>query len=146
MATPGCYRFAMMKRDVLIVAVAAVAGALLISPAAALDLNAFRARHKLPPLSYSVLLASAAYAHAHDLARRKRLDHNGFKQRLGAIVSGTAAENVSYGCETQACAIKQWARSPGHRRNMLLKGISAYGIASAKADNGRTYWVLELGN
>jgi len=115
------------------------------TPASALDLNEFRARHKLPPLSYSVTLASAAYEHAHDLARRQRLDHKGFKQRA-AFFGGTAAENVSYGCETQDCAIRQWAKSAGHRRNMLMKGISAYGIASARADNGRTYWVLELGN
>jgi uncharacterized protein YkwD len=39
-----------------------------------------------------------------------------------------------------------WANSAGHRRNMLMKGITSYGIASATADNGRRYWVLELGN
>lgn len=118
----------------------------LTSPALALDLNSFRAQHKLPPLSYSATLAGAAYEHARDLARRGRLDHDGFRQRIGALVSGTAAENVSYGCEDQDCAVKQWARSAGHRRNMLLKGITAYGIASARADNGRRYWVMVLGN
>lgn len=116
------------------------------SPALALDLNSFRAQHKLPSLSYSATLAGAAYEHARDLARRGRLDHDGFRQRIGALVSGMAAENVSYGCEDQPCAIRQWARSAGHRRNMLLKGITAYGIASARADNGQRYWVLELGN
>lgn len=114
--------------------------------ALALDLNSFRAQHKLPPLSYSATLAGAAYEHARDLARRGRLDHDGFRQRVGALVSGTAAENVSWGCDDQDCAIKQWARSSGHRRNMLLKGITAYGIASARADNGRRYWVMVLGN
>jgi uncharacterized protein YkwD len=123
-----------------------VAGLLFSTPSLALDLNTFRAQHKLPALSYSATLAGAAYEHAHSLARRERLDHNGFKQRVGALVSGMAAENVSWGCEDQACAIKQWARSAGHRRNMLLKGITAYGIASARGDNGRRYWVLELGN
>lgn len=29
---------------------------------------------------------------------------------------------------------------------MLLKGVTAYGIASARADNGRRYWVMVLGN
>jgi len=116
------------------------------TPSLALDLNTFRAQHKLPALSYSAALAGAAYAHAHSLARRGKLDHDGFKQRVGALVSGMAAENVLWGCEDQACAIKQWARSAGHRRNMLLKGITAYGIASARGDNGRRYWVLELGN
>jgi uncharacterized protein YkwD len=118
----------------------------LTSPAFAFDLNSFRAQHKLPPLSYSATLAGAAYEHARDLARRGRLDHDGFKQRIGALVNGTAAENVSFGCDDQPCAIQQWARSAGHRRNMLLKGITAYGIASARADNGRRYWVMVLGN
>ena len=114
--------------------------------AVALDVNSFRAQHRLPPLSHSDALAGAAYEHAHSLAKRERLDHSGFKQRVGALVSGMAAENVSFGCEDQDCAIKQWARSAGHRSNMLLKGITSYGIASARGDNGRRYWVLELGN
>ncbi|MCW5694397.1 MAG: CAP domain-containing protein [Pseudolabrys sp.] len=118
----------------------------LATPSLALDLNTFRARHKLPALSYSATLAGAAYEHAHSLARRERLDHDGFKQRVGRLVSGMAAENVSFGCDDQDCAIKQWARSAGHRANMLLKGITSYGIASARGDNGRRYWVLELGN
>jgi uncharacterized protein YkwD len=127
-------------------AAAGIACMLVVAPAVALDLNSFRAQHKLPPLSYSAMLAAAAYGHAHDLARRQRLDHKGFKERVMSIVSGAGAENVLFGCETEDCAIKMWARSAGHRRNMLMKGISSYGIASAKAENGRTYWVMELGN
>lgn len=115
------------------------------SPALALDLNSFRAEHRLPPLAYSATLAGAAYAHAHDMARRNHLDHNGFKER--AKLSGsTSAQNVLWGCEDQDCAIRQWAKSAEHRKNMLMKGVSAYGIASAVSDNGRKYWVMELGN
>jgi uncharacterized protein YkwD len=91
------------------------------------------------------MLAGAAYEHAHDMARRNHLDHKGFRQRLSPIAS-TVAENVLWGCETEECAIRVWAKSPGHRRNMLMKGVSAYGIASARADNGRRYWVMELGS
>jgi hypothetical protein len=29
---------------------------------------------------------------------------------------------------------------------MLMRGVTSYGIASATAENGRRYWVLELGN
>lgn len=113
--------------------------------ATALDLNSFRAQHKKPPLQYSATLSAAADEHARDLARRRRLDHKGFRQRMNAHAS-TAAENVSYGCETEDCAIRQWARSPSHRRNMLMGGISRYGLASARGADGRRYWVLELGN
>jgi uncharacterized protein YkwD len=53
---------------------------------------------------------------------------------------------VLVGCEDAVCAYRQWAKSGGHRRNMLMKGVSAYGLASARGDNGRKYWVLVLGN
>ncbi len=119
---------------------------LIAAPAQALDLNGFRAEHGRPRLAYSALLAGAAYQHAHDMARRNHLDHDGFRQRVANIVSGTAAENVLWGCDNQDCAIRMWARSSGHRANMLRGDVSMYGIASAKADNGRRYWVLELGN
>ena len=108
------------------------------TPASALDLNSFRAANGRPALSASATLAGAAYAHAHDMANRKHLDHNGFRARMGAVAS-TAAENVAYGCDTEDCAIRMWAKSAGHRRNMLMKGVSSYGLASAIADNGRRY-------
>ena len=122
----------------------AVSAALTV-PAQALDVNSFRAQHKLPPLSVSAVLSGVAYAHAQDMASRNHLDHNGFRERMGAVAT-TAAENVLWGCADADCAFRQWAKSPGHRRNMLMKGISSYGLASATAANGRRYWVLELGN
>jgi uncharacterized protein YkwD len=80
------------------------------------------------------------------MARRKHMDHDGFRARVGSLAAGTAAENVLWGCETEDCAIRMWARSGGHRANMLRGDVSMYGIASATADNGRRYWALELGN
>jgi uncharacterized protein YkwD len=120
--------------------------ALAAAPAAALDLNSFRAQHKRPPLAYSADLAGAAQAHARDLARRGQLDHKGFRERVGSISSGAAAENVAYGCPDTDCVIRMWAKSKGHRANMLSRNVSSYGLASADAENGRRYWVLELGN
>jgi uncharacterized protein YkwD len=115
------------------------------TPALALDLNAFRAQHRLPPLTASARLTGAAYSHAHDMARRGHLDHNGFRARLSPITSA-AAENVAVGCADSDCAFRMWARSPGHRRNMLMGGVASYGLASADDARGRRYWVLELGN
>jgi uncharacterized protein YkwD len=121
----------------------ALSGIALASPASALDINSLRAQHRLPPLTYSSALAAVAQAHAYDLARRNHLDHRGFRAR---ILGTPAAENVGYGCADQACAFAHWARSAGHRRNMLMHGIGAYGIADAVSASGRHYWVLELGN
>ena len=116
------------------------------TPARALDLNGFRAQHNRPPLSVSGPLSSAARAQAAHMAGRGRLDHAGFHERVRARAIGTtAAQNVSFGCADEDCAIRQWARSGRHRANMLRGDVSAYGIASAEGANGRRYWVLELG-
>ncbi len=114
-------------------------------PALALDINSFRAQHRKPALSSSAALAGLAYEQAHSMAGRRHLDHNNFRQRVAAA-GGTHAENVAYGCADEDCAIRMWARSAGHRRNMLRGDVSAYGIASATGANGRRYWALELGN
>jgi uncharacterized protein YkwD len=119
--------------------------AVLATTAFALDLNSYRAQHGLRPLSASGVLASAAYSHAHSLAARQRLDHIGFRQRV-QVTSGTAAENVAFGCATEDCVIRMWARSGRHRANMLRQDVTLYGLASADGGNGRRYWVLELGN
>ena len=113
--------------------------------APALDLNSFRAQHGRPALSANATLSGAATAHANDMASRQRLDHRGFRQRV-PITSGAAAENVAFGCDSEDCAIRMWARSSRHRSNMLRGDVAAYGIASAQGANGKRYWVLELGN
>jgi uncharacterized protein YkwD len=123
----------------------ALAGALVAGTAQAENLNGFRRAHGLNALKVSSVLIGIAYAHAHDMARRHHLDHDGFYARLSPVASA-AAENVAYGCATEACAIQMWIRSPGHRRNMLMRGITRYGIASATASDGRRYWVMELAN
>jgi len=104
-----------------------------------------RAQHSRSPLSVSVALTGAAYGHAQSLAARQRLDHAGFRQRV-SLTSGAAAENVAYGCATEDCVIRMWARSGRHRANMLRRDVSSYGIASAVGVNGKRYWVLGLGN
>jgi uncharacterized protein YkwD len=141
----------------------AVAGLSCLAGAAhAFDLNSFRRAHRLPPLSYSAAYAAAAQAHADDMARREHMDHAGWQARLGAL-SARAAENVAYiqcprhrvetvafggasGCASADRAYRMWARSPGHRRNMLMKGISHYGLGDAVSAGGRHYWVLDMGN
>ena len=122
-----------------------LAASLLATPSLALDLNAFRAQHHLPALSLSATLAGMAYEQAHAMAGRSRLDHKDFRARL-AFSGGFNAENVLVGCADEDCAIRGWAKSSGHRANMLLRNVTAYGIASATGANGRVYWALELGN
>ena len=108
-----------------------------------MDLNSFRASHGRAALQYDSFLTGLAYAHAADMARRGRLDHAGFTRERGP--RGANAENVSYGCGDEACAILQWSRSAGHRANMLRRDVTTYGLASVVSASGRRYWVMELG-
>jgi uncharacterized protein YkwD len=135
----------MTIRDLVTAFVAGMSCAIFISPALALDLNSFRAQHGLRPLSMSSALSSAASSHAHELAARQRLDHSGFRQRI-SLDAGPAAENVAFGCATEDCVISMWARSAGHRANMLRRDVTSYGLASADGGNGHRYWVLLVGN
>lgn len=116
-----------------------------LNAARAEDINSFRRAHGLHALTMSSSLAGMAYEQANAMAGRNHLDHDGFRRRV-AFSGGRHAENVAWGCETEDCAIRMWSRSAGHRRNMLLRDVSAYGIASATGANGRKYWALELGN
>jgi uncharacterized protein YkwD len=120
--------------------------ALAANSASALDLNSFRAQHGRPALSMSATLAGLAYEQAQAMAGRSHLDHANLRARLGSRGGGLHAENVLVGCADEDCAIRGWAKSGGHRRNMLRGDVSAYGIASAPGANGRRYWALELGN
>jgi uncharacterized protein YkwD len=131
-----------MRRGLVIAALTSI---FLASSASALDLNSYRAQHGRQPLSPSGALSAAAHSHAQRLAGLQRLDHAGFRQRV-STERGTAAENVGFGCDTEDCAIRKWARSGRHRANMLRRDVTSYGIASAVGSNGRRYWVLELGN
>ena len=123
-----------------------LAATLAATPASALDLNSFRAQHGRPALAMSGALAALAYEQAHSMAARRHLDHANFVARVAAMSNGVNAENVLVGCADEDCAIRGWARSAGHRANMLRGDVSSYGIASATGANGRKYWALELGN
>src|ERR1035437_5338185 len=131
------------RRSAVLASLAIIAS---LTPALALDLNSFRAQHGRPALSVSSTLSALAYSQAHSMATRTRLDHAGFRARIAGLGGGMHAENVAFGCDTEDCAIRMWARSGGHRANMLRGDVAAYGIASATGANGRRYWALELGN
>src|SRR5689334_4864873 len=126
---------------------AAVAGCGTLSvpgnPETATTLNGFRASHGLSQLRIDSTLTTLASEHAGDMARRDSLDHDGFMSRRGP--RGARAENVAYGCKDSPCVIQQWVNSSGHRKNMLIPGLTRYGLASATSTSGKTYWTLLLG-
>ena len=111
-------------------------------PALADTLNSFRHAQGLTPLRVSHTMQAMAQRHAHSMAARQSMDHDGFYSERGP--AGARAENVAWGCATESCAIGMWESSAGHRANMLLTDIRSYGLASSKSGR-RRYWCLVLG-
>ena len=135
-------KFLRIASAMLAVAVAGC-GTLTGTPETATSLNGFRASHGLSQLNTDGALTALASEHAADMARRERLDHDGFMTRRGP--RGARAENVAYGCKESACVIQQWVNSSGHRKNMLIPGLTRYGLASATSPSGKKYWTLLVG-
>lgn len=113
------------------------------TPETATSLNGFRASHRLSQLRTDATLTALASEHAADMARRDSLDHDGFMAHRGP--RGARAENVAYGCKESPCVIQQWINSSGHRKNMLIPGLTRYGLASATSPSGKKYWALLVG-
>ena len=112
-------------------------------------LNDFRASQGLSSMRSNTLLTRAAVAHAADMERRGYFSHrsvggpNGldFVARASAagctILSG--AENIGQGQQSEQEVFIAWRNSPGHRRNLLVRNYTEYGLGRV----GDT-WVMKL--
>jgi uncharacterized protein YkwD len=124
-------------------------------PAAARDaINAYRAKHGLPPLKLNAKLAAAAEAHAKDLSRHDTISHKGsdgsdpwLRITRAGYAPRLAAENVATGQANFTEAMRDWEHSPAHDRNLKLADATEMGIALAYDADTRyqTFWVLDLG-
>ena len=108
-------------------------------------LNQSRKEHKLPPLVLEAKLNKAAQGHASDMLKRKYFAHSSpegkttadrYKQAGGSKWLMTA-ENIYKADHTPPpitdAILKRlqegWMSSPGHRKNILLRGITNSGSA-----------------
>ena len=115
------------------------------------SLSEIRADNGLSPLTNDAGLTKAAAAQAASMAASKTMDHTtrtggSFGSRMKHIdTRGAAAENIAYGAFGTDELFRRWMNSPPHRRNILNPSFTRYGLASAKADDGkRLYWALVL--
>jgi len=121
--------------------------------AAAERVSAFRARHGLGPVRLEPRLMQAAAGQALTMASRDRMSHNvswggSLPRRLSAAGYrwGLAAENIGAGYASLEAALAGWEASPGHRKNLLMEGVTEIGIAAAHAPatGHGTFWALIL--
>lgn len=106
-------------------------------------INGFRQSQGRRKLAPHPALMRAAQAHADDMARRGYLSHRspggqGPRDRIYAegICIDDSAENIAR-WQTLDQAFQGWLASPGHRRGMLTRKASHFGIGRRG-----TLWVL----
>jgi uncharacterized protein YkwD len=126
-------------------------GAQLDDTAAASMISGYRSNNNLPAVTLDPELTRLAAAQASVMAKRDKLDHSAGKPFVARLkASGYdakgAAENISAGYHTLAEAFSGWRDSPPHRANMLLKGATRMGIATAYAPKSKykVFWALIL--
>jgi uncharacterized protein YkwD len=119
--------------------------------------NKSRAEQKLPPLKLEPKLTKAAQTHADDMYKRNFYSHNSPEgktvsdrfQAAGGSKWLLTAENIAKceGCRTplQEPLVRQmhegWMNSPGHRANILRKGLDSLGYGVVVDTDGKLYAV-----
>jgi uncharacterized protein YkwD len=110
------------------------------------EVNAVRARHKLPPLRLSPSLSSAANAHSQAMAQRGFFGHSSadgtvFWKRLQRYYRSSGYDYWSVGenllwrspALDPAEAVRMWLASPPHRKNLLSPQWREVGLAAVRA-------------
>lgn len=92
------------------------------------QLNSFRARNGLPPLTPTTYLMNSARAQANRQAAANSMFHQSGIQ-----------ENVAYGTSTVAGTMQMWINSSGHNANMRTSNREC-GVGVARSANGTYYW------
>ncbi|KAG6977667.1 hypothetical protein JG688_00000133 [Phytophthora aleatoria] len=118
-------------------------------------INSFRAQNGLAALNIDYRLVRAALLHSQDQASHCYMTHTGTAiAKLGDRIKAqgysysTAAENVAADQTTVESVMTSWWNSPGHRANILNKGVENVGFALATNEACglyKTYWTQDFG-
>jgi uncharacterized protein YkwD len=114
--------------------------------------NKHRANAGCRGLLANVALSRSARAHSAEMARYNNFSHssrNGrnFVQRGQAAGYPYAmAENIAVGQLTPATVVRDWMRSPGHRRNILNCKAKTVGVGVSYSASRRPYWTQDFGS
>ena len=92
--------------------------------------NEYRQRNGLAPLRIAEDLGSLAQAHSVKMADRRRISHDGFRERFNRTTSRICVENVGMNFPHPEAQVDGWRASPGHDRNLLEPRVTRVGIAN----------------
>ena len=105
-----------------------------------------------PALGWSAVLASAAQAHAADMAARNYFEHTSpdgrtFDQRITAAgyLWRSVAENIAAGQQTPIEVVDGWIASTGHCKNIFNAALKELGVGYVEGGSYGKYWVQDFG-
>lgn len=125
-----------------------------IQNAILVHINEYRKQHGLSALTMDNRIVKEAKNHSIDMANHTMpFGHKYFKSRIDRLHdqiknSGAGAENVAYNYKDAEDVVKNWVRSPGHRRN-IEGNYNLTGIGIARDSKGKIYFTqifLKTGN
>lgn len=96
-------------------------------------INAYRSRNGLAPLVQHPVLQKLARQHSRYQASRRRLGHDGYRQRsakaAAAGLTRRCAENAGRNYRSAEQLFTGWRRSSGHNRNLLRPNLRYAGVS-----------------
>jgi uncharacterized protein YkwD len=112
--------------------------------------NAQRKAAGLTELVANEKLTLAARAHAANMAKYSRMDHNlggsvGERVRAAGYGFSAAGENIAWNSATPGDTVKMWMNSSGHRANIMNGNYTEIGVAVAMNTSGQPYWAQIFG-
>lgn len=116
--------------------------------------NQARAKENLKPLKPNALLFKVARAHAANMAKHEKMQHDldgkTPKDRIEAsgYDYGWVGENIAETYEglRPRSIFKQWMGSKPHRENILRPQYAEIGIGIARSKDGNYYYAQEFGS
>ncbi len=120
-------------------------------------INQYRSDNDRARVIRDARLSRADHRHARAMADRDFFSHvgadgSGMGKRAteAGYVWRLIAENIAAGMAEPIDAVETWIDSPGHRKNLLLRGAAHIGIAHVRIDPDpgsvtyKDYWVMLL--
>jgi uncharacterized protein YkwD len=105
------------------------------------------------PLTWNANLATAARAHAADMAAKNYFSHTSqdgrtFDVRIvnaGYTGWSNLAENIAAGQPTAESVVAGWLTSPGHCAGIMSGALKEIGVGTATGGSYGNYWVQDFG-
>lgn len=116
-----------------------------IQNAILVHINEYRQKRGLSPLKMDERIVKEAKNHSIDMANHTMpFGHKYFKSRIDRLHakiknSNAGAENVAYNYKDAQDVVKNWLRSPGHKRN-IDGNYDLTGIGIARDQKGKIYF------